>query len=165
MAVAYPESFSLVWTGQRPPTHNAEVRAHRMHQHSTTREWRNAFQWIAAVQRVPRLERFEVYATPLVRNRRSMPDTGACAPAVKAAIDGIVAWMDRVTEPRAKLDDGPERVIRICYEAPRLTMVDGLEILLVSRPRLDEPGSDRTATPPRSRSRRTPTPRPRAGRS
>lgn len=53
------------------------------------KSWREAFGWLAKVEKVPSLDRIEVVAMPLHSNNRRQ-DVAACAPAVKAAIDGLV---------------------------------------------------------------------------
>jgi hypothetical protein len=54
-----------------------------------TREWRRAFGRLCQVQRIPPLQWITVEARQISQDRRR-GDVGAVAPAVKAAVDGIV---------------------------------------------------------------------------
>ena len=91
------------------------------------REARERWAWLAKAERIPRLQRISVEATPLRVNARSMPDVAACYPAVKAAIDGLV---DAGVVP----DDGPFNVIKITFRAPEVARRDGLRLLIVEEP-------------------------------
>lgn len=81
-----------------------------------TKEWRAKFAELAAGY--PPLRSIEVTVLPEVRNR-TMPDTGACIGAAKAAIDGLV---DAGVIP----EDGPKYVRRLTFLAPVVTGVDAL---------------------------------------
>ena len=74
----------------RPWTANAERRMHPHERADLVGQWRHAFAILARAAHVPHLDRVVVTAMPVLRNRRSRPDTGACFPAVKAAVDGLV---------------------------------------------------------------------------
>lgn len=94
----------------RPWTTNAE----RKHGHWAARaslvsEWRTAFRLLA--HHGPAFTWVHVTAEPWQKGGR-LQDTGACHPAVKAAIDGIV---DAGLLP----DDSPEYVRMITYLAPQ----------------------------------------------
>ena len=62
-----------------------------------------------------------VVATPLHRNRRSVQDVGACGPAGKACVDGLV---DAGLLP----GDGPEWVTELRFRPPDVCGVDGLRL-------------------------------------
>lgn len=81
-----------------------------------TKEWRAKFAELA--DGFAPLRSIEVIVLPEVRNR-TMPDTGACIGAAKAAIDGLV---DAGVIP----DDGPKYVRSITFLAPVVTGTDAL---------------------------------------
>jgi hypothetical protein len=64
-----------------------------------------------------------VLALPVLATARSRPDTAACYPAVKAAIDGLV---DAGVIP----DDDPEHVVEIRFAAPAIGSHDSLTIVV-----------------------------------
>lgn len=65
---------------------------------------------MAKAARIPRLDHCEIIVTQELRDRRSLPDLGACFPAVKAAIDGLV-------DAGVLVDDGPAYLRRLIFEA------------------------------------------------
>lgn len=73
----------------RPWTTNAERRGNRYQRAALTKEWREAFYWLAKQRHVPRLDQVEIVAEPW-QAKGILADTAACNPAVKAAIDGLV---------------------------------------------------------------------------
>lgn len=83
-----PRRFTIVHHA-KPWTTNAERRGNRFDRAKLTREWREAFCWLARQQRIPRLAMIRVTAYP-TQARGPLQDTAACNPAVKAAIDGLV---------------------------------------------------------------------------
>lgn len=115
-------SWTLVYE-KRPPTMNAYRSLHFHQKGKLDREWREAFAWRARAARIPKLDRVLVTAAPVVASRRSLPDVGACFPAVKAAIDGLV---DAGVIP----DDTPEHVGAITFVAPEVEP-GGVERLLL----------------------------------
>lgn len=74
---------------KRPLTTNAERSGNRWGRAEHTREWREAFAWIARRERVPRMRWINVTVQPFQKRGR-LQDTAACNPSVKAAIDGLV---------------------------------------------------------------------------
>lgn len=72
--------------------------------------WRTAYAQLCLAEPVPPLQWIEVEAIQHCRDRR-MPDIGACFPAVKAAIDGIV---DAGVIP----DDNPEYLRGLTFRPP-----------------------------------------------
>lgn len=125
--------WSIVHTGERPPTSNwaRGTTKHWSEQSRKTAEWRHAF-WARARQiDLPHLPVVEFEAIPLHENLRSPQDTAACAPAVKAAIDGICCAMDGQPWDAKKVDDGPTRVIGVIYRPPACGVgIDGLQIVV-----------------------------------
>ena len=81
-----------------------------------TKEWRDKFAELA--DGYAPLRSIEVVVLPEVRNK-TMPDTGACIGAAKAAIDGLV---DAGVIP----GDGPKYVRRLTFLAPVVTGTDAL---------------------------------------
>ena len=112
---------------ERPWTANAERGWHHYKRAAVVREARERWGWLARAERIPRLPRISVEATPLRVNARSMPDVAACYPAVKAEIDGLV---DAGVVP----DDGPMNVIKITFRAPQIAQRDGLRLLITEEP-------------------------------
>lgn len=106
----------------RPWTLNVERQGNRFQRAALVREWRAAFALLARHAHVPPLAAVEVTVTPHVRNRRSLPDTGACFGAAKASIDGLV-------DAGVLTDDGPDVVRRLTFLAP---VVDGADALVLS---------------------------------
>lgn len=98
---------------ERPWTTNFERGTHRWERARLTKAWREAFCYYAANERLPKLRSCEIVAEPWLANRRGMQDTGACHPAVKAAIDGLV-------DAGILVDDTPDIVTSITYRAPQV---------------------------------------------
>ncbi len=74
---------------KRPLTTNAERSGNRWGRAEHTREWRDAFAWIARREKIPRMRWINVTVQPFQKRGR-LQDTAACNPSVKAAIDGLV---------------------------------------------------------------------------
>lgn len=110
---------------KRPWTLNVERQGNRWKRATLVKEWREAFAALAREQRIPRYERVVVSAQPELRHRGSMPDTGACIGAVKAAIDGLV-------DAGVLDDDGPNQVIALQFLAPQVTGTDALAISIAA---------------------------------
>lgn len=113
------------WTmedvGERPLTVNRVARMHRQQWATHTRHTRERWALLATVERLPRIGRCEITATPLHVNRRSPQDAGACAPEVKAAIDGLV-------DAGVLTDDNATHVAAIRFEHPDICGRDGLRL-------------------------------------
>ena len=93
-------------------------------------EWRTAFGWLAASQKIPKLEACTIEAIHLRKDRRSMPDVGACAPACKAAVDALV-------DAGVLVDDSPEYVTAITYRVS-VEGVDGLRLIIKEQTKAEE---------------------------
>lgn len=119
-------TFSLEFPA-RPWTTNGERAGNRWDRASKTKAWREGFAWLAFELRPPRLAWCEVTAEPWLVNRRGMQDTGACHPAVKAAIDGLV-------DAGVLDDDTPDIVRQITFRAPQVGR-DGLLLIVKGEPR------------------------------
>ncbi|NCV84637.1 MAG: hypothetical protein EBW14_01855, partial [Oxalobacteraceae bacterium] len=74
---------------KRPWTTNAERAGNRWERASLTKEWREAFAWLAKSEQLPAMRWISVTVQPYQQGGR-LQDVGACNPAVKAAIDGLV---------------------------------------------------------------------------
>lgn len=81
-------SFILSYP-KRPLTTNAERSGNRWTRATITKEWREAYAWIARKERVPSMKWINVTVQPFQKRGR-LQDTAACNPAAKAAIDGLV---------------------------------------------------------------------------
>lgn len=110
--------------GRRPLTVNGVAGMHRQQWATVTRQDRTYWRLLAAQQNLPRgLQRVSIVATPLHRDRRSPQDVAACAPAVKAAVDGLV---DHGLIP----DDNPDHLLEITFRPPEVCGADGLRLLI-----------------------------------
>lgn len=95
---------------QRPITLNGERTRHWSHRAKTTKEWREAFAWLAKVERIPPLGAIEVVVVPHLRDGRSQ-DPVACVPSFKAALDGLV-------DAHVIEDDSSRFVHRVTFSRP-----------------------------------------------
>ena len=114
-------AWCLELHGDRPWTTNAERTWHHMKRATHVKDMREAFGWMAKAQQLPKMRAVHIYATPLAKNRKWRQDVGACFPAVKAAIDGLV---DAGILP----DDNPEFVRQLTFFPMEISDVDGLRI-------------------------------------
>ena len=112
--------------GRRPTTLNQERKQNNWGRRATdTKWWRTQFADMALQAEIPRYDRISVAVVPLHKNGRSPQDTGACFPAAKAAIDGLV-------DAGVIEDDTPDQVLQIDFHAPLVDGVDGLRIVVRS---------------------------------
>ena len=108
-------SESRTWTlayRSRPLTANRANRANRYARAAAVALWREAFWGLALEAKVARCQRVRITARAHLRGLRSI-DTDACAPSVKAAIDGLV-------DARVIPDDGPGHVEAVLLLPPVL---------------------------------------------
>ena len=96
---------------QKPWTTNTERSTNRYKIGGFTSQWRGAFAWLAKSQKIPPMKWIEVTAEPHQKFGR-LQDIGACNPAVKAAIDGLV---DAGVLP----DDSSEYMQRLTFLPPQ----------------------------------------------
>jgi hypothetical protein len=73
----------------RPWTTNAERAGNRWERATLVKSWRTAFELLAKSEQIPPMAWISVTVEPHQKGGR-LQDVGACNPAVKAAIDGIV---------------------------------------------------------------------------
>ena len=92
----------------RPWSTNAERSMHRMKRAALVREWRQAFEMIGRSSKMKRLNPCHIDVMPVQPDRRWMADVGACLPAAKAAIDGLV-------DAGVLDDDTPAEVLSIRF--------------------------------------------------
>lgn len=111
---------------KRPWTTNAERAGNRWDRAAKTKEWREAFGWAARASDTRKLAWCQITAEPWQATRRSMQDTGACHPAVKAAIDGLV-------DSGIIADDTPDIVRQITFRAPQIGR-DSLVLIITGEP-------------------------------
>lgn len=116
-----PRTWTIEYWYGRPLTLNAVASMHRQQWATHTRELRGEWARLAAMHSVPRVERCRITGTPLHANRRSPQDPGACAPAVKAAIDGLV-------DAGVLADDNGNHVAEIRFLPPDICGHDGLRL-------------------------------------
>ena len=116
-------NWNLERPGNRPLTLNKERNLHHMERAGIVKDYRQAFGWLAKVEKIPALPAIKVYATPLAKDRRWKQDVGACFPSVKAAIDGLV---DAGVLP----DDNPDFVRALTFFPAEIGDVDGLRLVI-----------------------------------
>ena len=95
----------------RPWTTNAERAGNRWERAKLTKEWRTGFLLLAKSEKIPPMAWITVTVEPHQKGGR-LQDVGACNPAVKAAIDGLV---DAGVLP----DDSPEFVRSLIFLPPK----------------------------------------------
>lgn len=96
---------------QRPWTTNGERAGNRWQRAELVKTWRSAFHVLAKSEQMPEMEWISVTVEPHQKGGR-LQDVGACNPAVKAAIDGIV---DAGVLP----DDSPQYMKSLIFLAPQ----------------------------------------------
>lgn len=96
---------------QRPWTTNGERAGNRWERAELVKTWRSAFHVLAKSEKIPEMEWISVTVEPHQKGGR-LQDVGACNPAVKAAIDGIV---DAGVLP----DDSPQYMKSLIFLAPQ----------------------------------------------
>lgn len=98
----------------RPFTTNAERKMTAFERARTVKEWRQAFALLAWAEKLPKRMATPIVITamPVLRDHRRQ-DVGACYPAVKAAIDGLV-------DAGIIEDDDPDYVASIVFVRPEL---------------------------------------------
>jgi hypothetical protein len=118
-------SWELEITGKRPTTLNQERKRNNWgHRATDTKWWREKFCDLAVDMDVPALDRIRISVFPLHKDGRSPQDTGACFPAAKAAIDGLV-------DAGIVEDDTADQVVRVDFHAPITHYgLDGLRIVV-----------------------------------
>jgi hypothetical protein len=84
-------------------THNRYARA------AIVKTWREAAAWQVRADLWAPMRQVKVECWPVKPDRRGIQDVGACMPAVKAAIDGIV-------DAGILEDDGPEFVVELTFK-------------------------------------------------
>ena len=115
----------------RPPTANLHRSKHWRQAQADTAAWREQACWLTRAAQTLRppadLLPVRIHAQPHYPNRRSWPDTGACWPAVKAALDGIcdAGWL---------ADDRPEYVGPITLWPPALATKEEPGLLIWIEP-------------------------------
>jgi crossover junction endodeoxyribonuclease RusA len=124
--VASPEarltrSWALELAG-RPITANAHRRLHWRARARYDRQVREDFMLLALAAKIPCLAQVRIVAAPTVR-RAPFADPAACAPAVKAAIDGIV---DAGVIP----DDTGQFVVDVIFHPPAKGERDALVVIV-----------------------------------
>lgn len=115
------------WTiedvGCRPLTVNRVMGLHRQQWARHTADVRRRWTFLALAARVDRLDACTVTATPLHRDGRSPQDVAACAPEVKAAVDGLV-------DAGVIADDTARHLRAVTFTAPDVCGRDGLRLTI-----------------------------------
>lgn len=107
----------------RPWTTNAERTWHHHKRARMVKDTRERWLILARQAGVPKLKKIRVDVIPLAKDKRWRPDVGACYPAVKAAIDGIV-------DAGVIKDDNPEYLSSITFHAVQVCGRDGLRLIV-----------------------------------
>lgn len=113
--------WDLRHTGERPLTINRLVNMHRMAWAAHTAATRKLWWALAREAHLPHLHRARITVLPLHADRRSPQDAAACAPAAKAAIDGII---DAGVLP----DDGPAHLLAVTFLQPLICGDNGMHL-------------------------------------
>lgn len=108
---------------ERPWTLNNERKLHHMTRAKMVKQWRQAYCELAQEAMMPNIMVVKVIAQPYVLNARYRQDVGACFPAVKAAIDGVV-------DAGVLIDDNANIVVELTFLAPLMGR-DALEVTFV----------------------------------
>ena len=95
----------------RPWTTNAERAGNRWQRAELVKTWRTAFHVLAKAEGIPEMTWISVTVEPHQKGGR-LQDVGACNPAVKAAVDGIV---DAGVLP----DDSPQYMKSLVFLSPQ----------------------------------------------
>lgn len=120
-------SWTITAAGERPLTVNRVASLHRQQWAKHTAEARGIWHLLALEARVPRLASAWITATPLHADARSPQDVAACAPEVKAAVDGLV-------DAGVLVDDDATHLLGITFLPPRIQPgVNGLELVIEER--------------------------------
>ena len=96
---------ATVWTA------NSANRMHMGERIKITKQWRTDFFLLAKHEKIPRLVRAKIIVTPFQKRGR-LQDVAACAPAAKAAIDGLV-------DAGVLHDDSSEYLTSIEFKTPQ----------------------------------------------
>lgn len=115
--------YELTVLGRRPMTVNAERKKGSFHARAEmSRWWRENFFYAAKEARIPHFESITLHVTPILPDKK-IQDTGACYPAAKAAIDGLV-------DAGVVDDDSPRYVPTITFHSPVVSKEGGLKIVI-----------------------------------
>jgi hypothetical protein len=118
------DTWYLEIHGKRPTTLNQERKQNNWGRRATdTKWWREQFCAAAVEAGIPEHTAIRISVIPLHKNGRSPQDTGACFPAAKAAIDGLV-------DAGVIEDDTAKQVVQIDFHAPLVDGVDGLRLMI-----------------------------------
>lgn len=117
-------------TGARPFTTNAERKLTKYQRAAMVRVQRGNWAVLAMSHKVPMLDLIAVVCLPLHKDKRAPQDPGACAPELKAAVDGL---RDAGVIP----EDTSRHVGAITYLPPLICGEDGMTLRVIdlrSRP-------------------------------
>lgn len=114
----------------RPWTVNSERAGNRWTRAKNTKEWRTVFGDATRSFGCHQLTQARV--SVFLEQKGRLQDTGACMPAVKAAVDGMV-------DGGLFLDDTGEHVESLQFHAPQRAKFDFITILVVGFPLKDLP--------------------------
>ena len=116
-------TVTLEATGRRPLTVNMVARIHRQQWAAHTRATRELWWGLAKQAKAPKLQRARITAIPLHCDGRSPQDCAACAPEVKACVDGLI---DAGVLP----DDSPAHLLSLTFLPPEVCGTDGIRLLI-----------------------------------
>lgn len=106
----------------KPLTMNGIRGMHWAPYNNKIEDYKNTFAWLAKIQKVPAMDAIDIIVRDTYSGTKPR-DTSACAPAVKAAVDGLVMF-------GVVPDDSPKYVRNITYAPPVRGKTDSLELEL-----------------------------------
>lgn len=115
--------WTLVEDGARPLTVNRAKAMHHQAWATRIKATRGLWWHLADMWQVPRLNRARITAVPLHADRRTPQDTSACAPHVKAAVDGLI-------DAGILYDDTADFLPLIAYTGPLVCGINGLALVV-----------------------------------
>lgn len=107
----------------RPFTTNRTRNMHPQALAKHVKAWREQFCYLALRDGVPSLTGINIEITPMHKDRRSPQDVAACAPAAKAAIDGVV-------DAGVIEDDDATHLFKVTFYQPVICGLDGLSLVI-----------------------------------
>jgi crossover junction endodeoxyribonuclease RusA len=118
-----PRTITIADDTGRPLTMNDTANMHWRKNAKLVSEIRGRWWLLGLEHKVPRLTACTITVTPLHKDGRSPQDVGACCPAYKAALDGLV-------DAGMLTDDSPTYVHHTLFLPPRVCGTNGLELTI-----------------------------------
>lgn len=113
----------LIADGGRPLTVNKARTLHHLAWAKRNEATRLVWWHLATHHRIPRLDAARIVVVPLHANHATPQDVAACAPAAKAAVDGLV-------DAGVLIDDDPAHLRMVAFLPPVVAGVNGLGLMV-----------------------------------